>query len=196
MMEPMPALTARIVRSSTCERRSSILGIRAAISTMSFSVPSLNTRSSRRPVEARSSESMRPNACAISPISSTCPSPGTTADRLDGVEELAEEDEAEERDDEREEHAELRLRLLQALEAPHEEDEEQQRQDRGEREDRDGCLPQSHRSALTHRYRKSPFVTIVTWIVWARPRAIAKRKFRVRKRRPVIAPPAAGSASP
>jgi hypothetical protein len=71
MIEPMPALTARIVRSRTWERRSSIRGMRAAISTMSLSAPSLKTRSSSRSVEARSSTSMRPNACAISPISLT-----------------------------------------------------------------------------------------------------------------------------
>ena len=78
MIEPIRALTARIVRSSTWERRSSIFGIFAAISTTSFSAPSLKTRSSRRSVEPRSSVSMRLNACAMSPISVTSPRPDTT----------------------------------------------------------------------------------------------------------------------
>ena len=80
MIDPMLALTARMVRSSTWASKSSTFGILAAISTMSLSVPSLKTRSCSRSVEARSSVSMPLKACAISPISVIRPSPGTTDD--------------------------------------------------------------------------------------------------------------------
>ena len=77
MIEPIRAWTARIVRSRTSASRSWMWGIFEAISTISFRVPSLNTRSSRRSVEARRSASMRLNALASSLISTTGPSPAT-----------------------------------------------------------------------------------------------------------------------
>jgi len=58
MMDPSVARTARIVVWSTCPSRSWIRGMRAANSTVSFSVPSLKTRSSRRCVRARRSPSI------------------------------------------------------------------------------------------------------------------------------------------
>ena len=78
-MEPTVARTARMVVCSTSPSSSWIRGIRAASSTISFSVPSLKTRSSRRWVAVRKSSSMLWNASATWPISATRPSPGTAA---------------------------------------------------------------------------------------------------------------------